>query len=91
MCINYSGLVRSNNPGGSRDATAHSSRTKRIETNSRQMSINSINSEIVEEEKYQRENSINEKQSNIAMVAPTYCSLTRVSLRATPATVSERN
>lgn len=78
----FSGLVRVN---GNPDSCS----TKQVDANSRQMSINSINSEHVEDEKHRRDTSITEKKANIAMIAPTYCNLTRNTLRIHTAVVNE--
>lgn len=75
-----SGLVRTSLNGDSS--------TNCVDMNARQLSLASISSEYTEDEKHQRDNSTNEKHSNIAMVAPTYSSLARNIVRSHTTLVS---
>lgn len=72
----YSGLVRATLNQDNKDSiNSISSINKRIELNNRQMAINSMASETVEEEKLRHDNSTTEKGNNRMMVAaPAYLS-----------------
>lgn len=86
----FSGLIRATNNYGNRALLNSIGRVNnRIEMDNRQLSLNSITSETVEEEKLHRDNSATEKQSNRAITVPAYSFMSKSpSLASNSITVS---
>lgn len=99
MIINFifSGLIRASNAqtehsninNNNNNNNVNNNSVKHIGASNRQMSINSINSETIEEEKQHRDNSITEKNSIRASVAPTFCYLSNTTRASNLVNVSE--